>query len=88
MPIDFIDQLSNFEKLPLDIRIPFVIGVSEESTNTDLQAKDVVITQWSKNKIHRSGKSYFRNNKGKTISATVRDQKGNTNSLQLTMTEC
>jgi hypothetical protein len=26
MPIDFIDQLSKFEKEPMDIRRPFVIG--------------------------------------------------------------
>jgi regulator of sigma E protease len=45
MPIDFIDQLSKFEKEPLDIRRPFVIGaVTDESTNKDLQAKDVVVT--------------------------------------------
>jgi regulator of sigma E protease len=44
MPIDFIDQLSKFEE-PLDIRRPFVIGaVTDESTNKDLQAKDVVVT--------------------------------------------
>jgi regulator of sigma E protease len=43
MPIDFIDQLSKFETL-LDIRRPFVIGaVTDESTNKDLQAKDVVV---------------------------------------------
>jgi regulator of sigma E protease len=46
MPIDFIDQLSKFEKgTLLDIRRPFVIGaVTDESTNKDLQAKDVVVT--------------------------------------------
>jgi phosphoribosylaminoimidazole (AIR) synthetase len=61
MPIDFIDQLSKFEKgTLLDIRRPFVIGaVTDESTNKDLQAKDVVV-KWSSCKIHRSGKSYIR----------------------------
>jgi regulator of sigma E protease len=28
----------------LDIRRPFVIAVTDESTNKDLQAKDVVVT--------------------------------------------
>jgi regulator of sigma E protease len=64
MPIDFIDQLSKFEK-ELDIRRPFVIGaVTDESTNKDLQAKDVVVTlNGQAAKIHRSGKAILENNK-------------------------
>jgi regulator of sigma E protease len=58
MPIDFIDQLSKFEKgTLLDIRRPFVIGAFSESTNKDLQAKDVVVTLNGQAAKHRSGKS-------------------------------
>jgi regulator of sigma E protease len=78
MPIDFIDQLSKFEKgTLLDIRRPFVIGaVTDESTNKDLQAKDVVVTLNQAAKYIDQAKAILENNKGKTISATVlRDQK-------------
>jgi regulator of sigma E protease len=79
MPIDFIDQLSKFEKgTLLDIRRPFVIGaVTDESTNKDLQAKDVVVTlNGQAAKYIDQAKAILENNKGKTISATVlRDQK-------------
>jgi regulator of sigma E protease len=45
MPIDFIDQLSKFEKgTLLDIRGRLSLVVTDESTNKDLQAKDVVVT--------------------------------------------
>jgi regulator of sigma E protease len=79
MPIDFIDQLSKFEKgTLLDIRRPFVIGaVTDESTNKELQAKDVVVTlNGQAAKYIDQAKTILENNKGKTISATVlRDQK-------------
>jgi hypothetical protein len=45
MPIDFIDQLSKFEKEPYwtsEGRLS--LRGSDESTNKDLQAKDVVVT--------------------------------------------
>ena len=79
MPIDFIDQLSKFEKgTLLDIRRPFVIGaVTDESTNKELQAKDVVVTlNGQAAKYIDQAKTILENNKGKTISATIlRDQK-------------
>jgi regulator of sigma E protease len=44
MPIDLSINCLNLGTL-LDIRRPFVIGaVTDESTNKDLQAKDVVVT--------------------------------------------
>ncbi len=46
MPIDFIDQLSNVEKIPLiDLRMPFVIsGVEEDSPNKNaVEPKDILI---------------------------------------------
>ncbi|WP_016988911.1 RIP metalloprotease RseP [Flavobacterium sp. ACAM 123] len=79
MPIDFIDQLSKYEKgTLLDIRRPFVIGaVTDESTNEELQAKDVVVTlNGQAAKYIDQAKAILENNKGKTISAMVlRDQK-------------
>ena len=79
MPIDFVDQLSKFEKSTLlDIRRPFVIGsINDESTNKELQAKDVVVTlNGQAAKYMDQAKTILENNKGKTISATVlRNQK-------------
>ena len=79
MPIDFVDQLSKFEKgTLLDIRMPFVIGaVTDESTNKELQAKDVVVSLDGQSaKYMDEAKTILKNNKGKTIPATVlRDQK-------------
>jgi regulator of sigma E protease len=79
MPIDFVDQLSKFEKgTLLDIRMPFVIGaVTDESTNKELQAKDVVVSLNGQSaKYMDEAKTILKNNKGKTIPATVlRDQK-------------
>ena len=46
MPIDFIDQLSKVEKIPLiDLRMPFVIsGVEDDSPNKNaVKAKDILI---------------------------------------------
>lgn len=79
MPNDFVDQLSKFEKSSIvGIRMPFVIGaVSDESTNTELKAKDVVLTLNGESaKYFDQAQTILENNKGKTIAATVlRDQK-------------
>ncbi|MGO4817069.1 RIP metalloprotease RseP [Flavobacterium sp. W22_SRS_FP1] len=79
MPIDFIDQLSKFEKNTLvGIRTPFVIAaVSEESVNTALEPKDLVLSlNGQKTKYYDEVQAILENNKGKTISAVVlRDQK-------------
>ena len=79
MPIDFVDQLSKFEKSSLiDIRMPFVISnVSEGSPNTAFEPKDLVVAlNGQKIKYLDEAKLILDNNKGKTISATVlRDQK-------------
>jgi regulator of sigma E protease len=82
MPIDFIDQLSKFEKNTLvGIRMPFVIAaVSEESANTTLEPKDLVLSlNGQKTKYYDEVQTILENNKGKTISAVVlRDQKETT----------
>ena len=79
MPIDFVDQLSKFEKSTLiNIRMPFVIStVSEGSPNTAFEPKDLVLAlNGQKIKYLDEGKIILDNNKGKTITATVlRDQK-------------
>ena len=79
MPIDFVDQLSKFEKSTLiNIRMPFVISnVSEGSPNTAFEPKDLVLAlNGQKIKYLDEGKTILDNNKGKTITATVlRDQK-------------
>ncbi|TDE06726.1 RIP metalloprotease RseP [Flavobacterium hiemivividum] len=79
MPNDFVDQLSKFEKSSIvGIRMPFVIGaVSDESSNTELKAKDVVLTlNGEAAKYFDQAQTILENNKGKTIAATVlRDQK-------------
>ena len=79
MPIDFVDQLSKFEKGQLlGIRMPFVVGgISEGSKNTALQAKDIVISlNGQPAKYFDQAKTILENNKNKTIIATVlRDQK-------------
>ncbi|SHM53218.1 RIP metalloprotease RseP [Flavobacterium xanthum] len=79
MPIDFVDQLSKQEKSTLlDIRRPFVIGsINDESTNKELQAKDVVVAlNGQAAKYMDQAKTILENNKGKTIPATVlRNQK-------------
>jgi regulator of sigma E protease len=79
MPIDFIDQLSKFEKGPLvGIRMPFVISaVSEGSVNTALEPKDLLLAlNGQKIKYFDEAKTILDNNEGKTISAVVlRDQK-------------
>jgi regulator of sigma E protease len=79
MPNDIIDQLSKFEKSPIvGIRMPFVIGaVSDESTNGELQPKDIVVAlNGTPTKYFDEAKIILENNKGKTIPATVlRNQK-------------
>jgi regulator of sigma E protease len=63
-------------------------AVTDESTNKDLQAKDVVTLNGQAAKYIDQAKAILENNK-KTISATVlRDQKRKKSKLQLTMTEC
>ncbi|RDI56826.1 RIP metalloprotease RseP [Flavobacterium glaciei] len=79
MPNDFVDQLSKQEKsMLLDIRRPFVIGaVSDESKNTLLQPKDIVVAlDGQPTKYFDQAKTVLENNKNKSITATVlRDQK-------------
>jgi len=79
MPIDFVDQLSKFEKGQLlGIRMPFVVGaIAEGSKNTALQPKDIVLTlNGQPAKYFDQAKTILENNKNKTIVATVlRNQK-------------
>ncbi|HEY4617956.1 MAG TPA: RIP metalloprotease RseP [Flavobacterium sp.] len=79
MPIDFIDQLSKYEKAPIvEIRMPFAISaISDESPNTNLQPKDIITSlNGQKTKYFDEAKLILDNNKGKTIPATVlRNQK-------------
>ncbi|PKB16899.1 RIP metalloprotease RseP [Flavobacterium sp. 5] len=79
MPHDFVDQLSKVEKEPLaTIRIPFVIGkISDDSSNKDLKAKDILISlNGQPTKYLDQAKVILQNNKNKTVSAMIlRDQK-------------
>ena len=79
MPIDFVDQLSKFEKGQLlGIRMPFVVGgIAEGSKNTALQPKDIFISlNGQPAKYFDQAKTILENNKNKTIIASVlRDQK-------------
>lgn len=79
MPIDFVDQLSKYEKAPIvEIRMPFAISaISDESPNTNLQPKDIITSlNGQKTKYFDEAKLILDNNKGKTIPATVlRNQK-------------
>ena len=79
MPIDFIDKNSKVEKTALvNIRVPFVVGaLSEDSKNTALQPKDILLSlNGQKMKYLDEAKTILDNNKGKTIPATIlRDQK-------------
>jgi hypothetical protein len=43
MPIDFIDQLSKFEKSPIGIRMPFVISGVSEGSKYRFRIKDLVL---------------------------------------------
>ncbi|AOZ99056.1 RIP metalloprotease RseP [Flavobacterium commune] len=82
MPNDIVDQLSKYKKGPIvGIRMPFVIGaVTEESKNTALKSKDIVLTlNGQKTKYFDEAKTILDNNKGKTIPAVVlRNQKETT----------
>jgi len=79
MPIDLVDQLSQYEKGSLiATRTPFVVGaVAEDSPNTNLLPKDIITS------LNGKSTRYFdqvaaitESNKGKTIPATIlRDQK-------------
>ena len=74
MPTDFVDQLSKTEKgLLIGIRMPFVVGkISEESENTALKPKDLVVSlNGQKIKYFDEAKAILENNKGKSISAVV-----------------
>ena len=74
MPIDFVDQLSKFEKGSLaTIRMPFVVGaVSEESKNKTLQPKDVVLRlNEEPSKYLDQAKAILEKNKNKLIVASV-----------------
>ncbi|CAM3950655.1 RIP metalloprotease RseP [Flavobacterium weaverense] len=74
MPNDFVDQLSKHEKGGLmSIRMPFVVGaISEDSKNTALQPKDVVLKlNGQPAKYFDQAKAILENNKNKTIPATI-----------------
>jgi regulator of sigma E protease len=79
IPNDFVDQLSQFEKIPLVlIRTPFAITeVSAESLNQDLKAKDILLSlNGQTTKYVDQAKIILQNNKNKTVSAIVlRDEK-------------
>ena len=74
IPNDFVDQLSKHEKgLLVGIRMPFVVGkVTEESGNTDLKPKDLIVSlNGRKVKYFDEAKVILEANKGKTIPAVV-----------------
>ena len=74
MPVDFVDQLSKLEKGPLaTIRMPFVVGsISEESKNTALQPKDIVLRlNEEPAKYFDQAKIILEKNKNKLIVAGV-----------------
>lgn len=74
MPTDFVDQLSKHEKgLLVGIRMPFVVGkISEESENTALKPKDLVVSlNGQKIKYFDEAKAILESNKGKSIPAVV-----------------
>jgi regulator of sigma E protease len=74
IPNDFVDQLSKHEKgLLVSIRMPFVVGkVSDESVNTSLKPKDLIVSlNGQKIKYYDEAKVILEANKGKTIPAVV-----------------
>jgi regulator of sigma E protease len=74
MPIDLVDQLSKEEKGALvSVRMPFVIlDVTAESLNKQLKPKDIMQTLNSKSaRYYDEAVSILKENKGKTIPATV-----------------
>ena len=79
MPIDLVDQLSKYEKgLLIGIRMPFAVNaIAENSTNTNLQPKDIITSlNGQTTRYFDQAAVILANNKGKTIPATIlRDQK-------------
>ncbi|RED25046.1 regulator of sigma E protease [Flavobacterium cutihirudinis] len=74
VPTDFIDNLSKHEKgLLISPRMPFVIGgIQEDSQNTSLKPKDLLITlNGQEAKYFDQVKVILEANKGKTIPAVV-----------------
>lgn len=74
MPTDFVDQLSKYEKgLLVNIRKPFAIkDVPAESVNTELKAKDVLVSiNGEEAKYYDQATSILNANKGKTVPAVV-----------------
>ncbi|KIQ21323.1 zinc metalloprotease [Flavobacterium sp. MEB061] len=74
IPNDFVDQLSKHEKgLLVGIRMPFVVGkVAEESKNTALKPKDLIVSlNGQKIKYFDEAKVILEANKGKSIPAVV-----------------
>jgi regulator of sigma E protease len=73
MPIDFIDQLSKYEKgLLVSIRIPFVIGSVTSEANKALKSKDIITSlNGQKVKYLDEAKTVLENSKNKTIQATI-----------------
>jgi regulator of sigma E protease len=77
MPIDFIDQLSKFEKSPIvSIDAVCYCGRFRRLGEYLFRIKDLVLSLMVKIKYFDEAKTILDNNKGKTISAVVlRDQK-------------
>ena len=78
MPIDLVDKLSKEEKGALfSIRMPFVIADVSSSQNKQLKEKDIMQTLNGKPaRYYDEVTSILKENKGKTLSATVlRDNK-------------
>lgn len=79
MPVDFVNQLSKSEKVPLvGMRVPFAINaIPEESVNKGFQPKDVMVSlNGQPAKYYDQVKAILESNKGKTLSAVVlRDEK-------------
>lgn len=74
IPNDFVDQLSKHEKgLLVGIRMPFVVSkVTEESGNTALKPKDLIVSlNGQKVKYFDEAEVILEANKGKTIPAVV-----------------
>lgn len=74
MPTDFVDQLSKYEKgLLVNIRKPFAIkDVPAESVNTELKAKDVLVSINGEDaKYYDQATSILNANKGKTVPGVV-----------------
>jgi predicted transcriptional regulator len=88
MPIDFIDQLSKFEKEPYwtsEGRLSLVRLLT--SLPIKIYKPKMLYFLMVKLKIHDQAKAILENNKGKPFQTVLRDQKRKIQ-LQLTMTEC